>query len=108
MDNVADALRATQLDEGTRQPHAAWRDLDRARVDKRAPELAEQERRPVSELDQRICQFAGRRSVRRTTDEIGGFIGAQPRERYSPHLVEPRKLGERLGESRSDVFALVA
>ena len=51
--DVADPLGAAQLGDRPRQVHAAVRDLDGAALAQVAPELAEQQRRPVGELADR-------------------------------------------------------
>ena len=73
-------------------------ELDRPRLDQRAPQLADQERVAVGEVADRGREL-GRHEVgtRREPDELGHLVAREPGE-AQPHDVVAAQVGERLRE----------
>ena len=80
---------------------APYVELDGAGLDQRAPELADEERVPLGEAVDRLCELAQLRAGIASggaADELGDLVAGEPREPQPDDVVGAAEIGERLGE----------
>ena len=100
--DLADALGTAQLARRAMHVDPAVRQLDRARLDQRAPELAEQERVALGERVQRLRERDRRIAPRRAPDELR-HLRVRQAGQPEPDDVVAAQVGEGLGERGRDV-----
>ena len=105
--DLAHALRTAELPRRAVHPQLAAGQLDGARLDQRAPLLAQQEGVPLGERAQRLRQRRRPVDARGPADELR-HLGFGEAAEAQPHDVVAPEVGEALGERGRDVRLGVA
>ena len=98
-DDLAHALGRAELGERPRERDRAVDDLDRAGLDERAPQLADQERVALGQVADRpreLREPGAESAPAARRDELGHLVAGEPGEPQPDDVVGPAQVGERL------------
>ena len=100
-DDLAYSLRSPEPRERPREPDACGRELERAGLDQRAPELGHQEGVAVRQLGDRAGdprKLGAGLAARRVAHEVRDLVARKPVEPQPDDAFRPAKIRERLRE----------